>query len=261
MSMHGGTRSPRPSGQQRAAGKALEVNRKVDKKGKATRKGHSQKGAGKGKGVMDRQVQYPPTICDWCGHYGHTEDVCRKKQREETGCGRCGAVGHTPADCQHYLSVCELCGKTGHLAKVCRSAPAHNAKAAPAVSQDAQKPIPGLDPNGWRCNKGTCHAFNTAAQKNCGVCNKARPADDVAKDANPFGVLLNRAGTEVVERVNLATDTVSTSYPLSAEDQEIKAKAAALKRHIAAAKVDGLDSSHYEEQLSKLKIPDETIKP
>ena len=77
----------------------------------------------------------------------------------------------------------------------------------------------------------------------------------------PFGLQLKKAGPEVVERVNLAADTVSTSYPLSAEDQEIKAKAAALKRHIAAANVDGLDPAHYEEQLSKLKIPDETIKP
>lgn len=210
---------------------------------------------------MGRQSQSPQVICDWCGFYGHTEDVCRKKQREQAGCGRCGAAGHTPAECQHYLHVCEVCGKTGHLAKVCRSAPAQNAKQPIAAPNDAQKPIPGLDPSGWRCNKGVCKAFNPSTQKTCTTCKKPRPADDDAKDSNPFGLQLKKAGTEVVERVYLAADTAATHYPLPAEDQEIKAKAETLKRHIAAAKAEGWEPSQYEEQLAKLKIPVELIKP
>lgn len=237
-------------------------SQKGQSKGLTKGKGKGKGQKGKGKGALEHQVQYPPPpTCDWCGYHGHTEEVCRKKQREQAGCGRCGAAGHTPAECPHYLHVCELCGKTGHLQKVCRSAPAQNPKQPASAANDAQKPIPGLDPNGWRCNKGSCKAFNPSTQKNCILCKKPRPADDAAKDLNPFGLQLKKAGTEVVERVNLAADTVGTQYPLSTEDQAILARADVLKRHIAAARSEGLEPTQFEEELAKLKIPDQSIKP
>ena len=98
--------------------------------------------------AQQRPAYTPPPRCTYCGKYGHTEDQCFRRMRDEAKptCAYCGIRGHSVDRCFkrmkdenscghcreagrpcnhrvdncHFIHPCHICGKTGHLARQCR---------------------------------------------------------------------------------------------------------------------------------------------
>ena len=206
--------------------------------------------------------------CAACGRSGHTEAMCRTKNKDKDNkgakddhdddgpCPRCGLTDHNKRWCPWKRHTCEECGKVGHTVDVCRVAaakrqrqvaPAPAAAAAASAAQQSKQPTKATPAIavmrkewGWTylcsgCGEGVKDPDRTATQcphQKCKAQLEPRTTECPTKTA--WNMTLTKKSYETLDRLDKAG--IDGILPLTAEQQKAHDRTEDLKEEIVNLK-------------------------